>query len=204
MKNLLSILPTELTQILNSEWFEDNGGISIDKLENLENEKTIQFSLDTGDSKTANQLWQLNAKSVKSTKIDLDWSTDFYIFDDHFLLWEFTDYTTGLYFNGDGSNGDKLFVDFHKLHKSLFGKYFDIDKYLNDSLDLNSLCNSNVGIFAHGPMKILEHYYNCLKKNGRKPYYQSYDDPESKEKLLLLIIGKSYIIAEKFFFTKLE
>ena len=203
MKNFIPIEPKELNDIINSDWYQDEGCVAINKLEYVNDDINIEFSLETGEYETPNQVWRLTAKSVKSNKINLDWGNNFQIFNDHFLLWEFNDHLTRLYFSGDGNDQNKLFVDFHKMHKSLYEKYFDIDKYINSSLDLINLCNSNVGLFAAGPMKILENYYECLKRNDRNPYYESYSKPEIDEQVLLLILGKSYLIAKNFTFEKL-
>ncbi|MGQ3087770.1 hypothetical protein, partial [Flavobacterium sp.] len=76
----------------------------------------------------------------------------------------------------EGGNGKELLADRYKIHRS-FSNYLDIERYILEkrdglrNLDLLTLCNYDNGLFAKGPKKILQSYYNCLLANSKKPYF---------------------------------
>ncbi len=201
------MLPKEILEFISKDWFEDNGGIVINKYEYNNRNLKIEIHLDSGDEDIQNQIWEIEITELKSEKLEIKWETEIEMFEEHFLLWEFIDDRTTIYFNGENENADNLLADIYRIHRAKFGNKFEIEKYLNVCMSLSELCNSKSGLFASGPKKILENYFLCLKKHNRKPNYEnSNTTPEYKNNrekpLKLLKIGESHFVAENFAFKQ--
>ena len=79
--------------------------------------------------------------------------------------------------------------------------------------NLLTLCKSNIGLFAHGPKQILNHYFACLTKAGKEPYFFG-DNPAKKwdgvkwvledKDLKLALLGGTYFIGQSFKFIQLN
>ncbi|MEO8239411.1 MAG: hypothetical protein ABI576_15005 [Flavobacterium sp.] len=205
------MIPKEFAEFISSMWFEENGGIIINKYEfNNENIK-LEVYLNSGDEEIENQIWEIDILKLKTEKFDIKWDTEIEILEDHFLLWEYIDNQTSIYFNGENKNADNLLADIYRMHKKEFGNKFEIEKYLNDCMSLSDLCNSKSGLFAYGPKKILDKFFVCLEKHNRNPNfvksninskYKNETEIEIEKTLKLLRIGESYFIAENFNFKQ--
>jgi hypothetical protein len=199
-------LPKELFEVINTGEFEDDGDILIIGLDYQGNNLKVKISVDTGIQNEPKQLWELAIWELKKEKIELQWTNQIKFFQEHYLLWEFTERQTSLYFNGKTENPAELLTDIFRLHRQQFGHWYEVEKYLNNCLDLYALCKANIGLFARGPKRVLEEYYAILEKYNKNPHFHSDYNPEYEnyEKPLgLLIIGESFFIGEEFSFKKI-
>ena len=201
------IFPDHFFQIIDSGWFEDDGGIEFISFEYTEDSITIQFILHSGDEEIANQMWQLQVGNLKAHKIVPVFTSVISYYTDHFLLWEFTDRQTSLYFTNKAENPDKLLADIFRFHRQHFDTYIEIDRYINHCMDFSSLCHSDLGLFAIGPKQILTGYYTCLTNHNMNPYFQSDYEPaytDSMKPLGVLILGESYFIGQDFMLKQIS
>lgn len=209
MRLILNILPKELEEIINTGEFGDDGGIRITSLDYFVDDSKVVFSLDSGDEDKLNQLWELQIDGLRDQRISIDWANNLEFYSLHFLLWEFSRNHTSLYFKRKADNPNKLIADIFKTHRAVFGKWFDVEKYVSSFLF--GLCNESNGLFANGPKEILEYCYRVLERNNAEPYYYGSSEPkrwngeqwviEDKD-LKLLIMGDSYFIGRNFTFQQ--
>jgi len=149
MNQLENLIPQDLLEIVTSHDYEDQGGLLISSFLLDGDDEKIRIIVDTGDTDVPNQTWEILINDVKAEKIDINWASELSTFEDHYLLWEFTDEQTSLYFNGELGNGQKLLADLYTVHKLHF-KHIDVEKYMAETkdlhnLDLLSFCNFSDG-----------------------------------------------------------
>ena len=208
MKSLQKIVPIKLSKILETGEFEDDGGLLITGLDYFADDLKVEFIVNPGDLEADsknNQLWELQIGNLKREKLEISWSSEIELHNDHFLIWDFTKSWTKLYFNGNARNADRFLSEIYQIHRRKFGRWIEVEKYLNVQPDLYGLCRSKYGLFAEGPKEILVAYEDCLRSHNMNPHFQGdYKglNSHNREPLLqLLIFGESYFIAEKFEFT---
>jgi hypothetical protein len=161
----------------------------------------ITFNLFPSSDRQTKQVWELKIKNIADEKFTRSWTTHFSFYSDHFLLYEFTDPYTDLYFNGKATVPEKLFVDLYKSHLKTYSQDFPFAYGINGATDIFNLCKTASGLFARGPKTIMEKYQICLAKHNIKSnFIGGLTKPEHK--LKLLVFGESYFIGEEFLFTE--
>lgn len=214
MTELNDILPIELKTSFDSLDYEEEGGLTAHSIKYLDNELHFDFSIFLGDvEQNETQYWQLQVLNYRDSKIDIDNLGGYFNFySDHFLLWEFTDIETELYFKKGSNSPENLLADIYSIHNEVFDNYIQLEKFINGS-SLLTLCKSDNGLFARGPKQILKYYFDCLMKAGKEPYYfgdyiaKKWDGemwvPEDKD-LKIAILGGTYFIGQTFVFKRLD
>jgi len=208
------ILPEELRTHFGSLDYEEEGGLSVCSIKYLENEVHFDFSLFMGKiDQNETQYWQMQIFDYRDSKIDLDnLGGYFQFYSDHFLLWEFIDRETELYFKKATNNPERLFAELYLVHNQIFNNYIPLEKFMN-GIDLFNLCQAESGLFARGPKQILKHYFHKLQKFGNEPYYFGDYEPKkwngaqwvSEEKdLKLALLGGTYFIGKDFKFHRIN
>ncbi|MGE5448964.1 MAG: hypothetical protein ACM3PR_11415 [Bacteroidales bacterium] len=201
MIELKNEYPQELKKTFNMIEYVEDGGIIIESVKYIDNNLLLEFTLSFGSYQIDNQLWQVNIIDIKKEIIRLEWASNLEIYSDHFLLYDYIDSFTELYFNGNAINPEKLFIDLYSKHINLYGNKLDFGTYLNNQEGIFKLCTYDNGLFARGPKKILEQYENCLKMHGIKTNYIGNQECEDMN-LKLLIFGNSYFIGKEFSFKR--
>jgi hypothetical protein len=214
MIELNDILPLELKASFDSLDYEEEGGLTALSLKYLDNELHFDFSIFLGDlEQNETQNWQLQVLNYRDSKIDIDNLGSYFCFySDHFLLWEFTDFETELYFKKGSNRPENLLADIYSIHNTAFDNYIQLEKFINGS-SLLTLCKSDNGLFARGPKQILRYYFDSLTKAGKEPYYfgdyfaKKWDGekwvPEDKD-LKVAVLGGTYFIGQTFLFKRLD
>lgn len=200
---LANELPQELKNTFNMVEYVEDGGIIIESVKYIDNNLLIEFTLSFGSYQLDNQLWQINISDIKKEIIRLEWGSTLEIYSDHFLLYDYIDTYTELYFTGKANNPEKLFIDLFSIHFALYGNQLEFGTYINNQQGIFKLCTYDNGLFARGPKKILKQYESCLNMHGIRTNYigtQECDDIDLK----LLLFGNSYFIGEKFTFKRIK
>lgn len=209
------MLPKELDDLFD-EYTSDDYLLYVTRVEDITDNFIIDFALDVqniNDKGAIFQRWRIEAVGHRKNHVSFDFAPFIDIKADHPLLWEFTDTQCQLYYNGQCDEPTKVFYDLFMAHKQAFGKYhcFDIS-FFEDTAYFKPFQYSN-GLLTEGSKKLMVQYGGCLERNGlaysiiseREPKYWNGEQyiQESKN-LKILFMGKTYIIAEDFFFTKQE
>ena len=213
MIEIQNILPSDLEEAFSSIAYEEEGSIKVQSINFNDENSIVDFTIKNGYSdENETQNWQMQIFGYRTSKIDLENLGDqFYFYSDHFLLWEFIDKETELYFKKSSDNPEKLLVDIYNLHNYAFDNLIPVSKFIN-SYDVVSIGEAESGLFAKGPKQLLHYYYNILAKNNKEPYfYGDYEpmiwdgekfNPEEKN-LKLALIGETYFIGKDIKFNRL-
>ena len=194
------IFPTDFKTILNSLDYQENGGLVISSLKYINDDLKVMFTLSFGDNETPEQFWQLDIVDIEKERFVRNWATFPEIYSDHFLLYEFIDNYTELYFNGSTSNPEKVLIDLYNSHISNYNNDLEFGLGINAPNGMLKLCTNDYGLFARGPKRILNKYAECLNANGIKTNFINEIESDKKD-LKLLIFGYSYFIAKDFKFS---
>lgn len=158
------------------------------------------------------QKWRIYLIGYLAGRLESGESYFMYFKNDHPLLWDYNDLQASLYFNGLPGDFYKLYWDLYNVHESLYGSYYDMDKYLNTEIKLHELMRSNYGLLANGPKRLLIEYAKCLEKESVKSSIINEREPTfwNGERIVsglrnpsVLLFGGSYIITDEFRLEKI-
>lgn len=206
MKITDSFLPDELKEHFSKMETWENGGLLVKSVDYGEDDIIVKFEVYFGDN-LGGQEWLMTVKNVKAAKVI--WTRDEYIeiYNDHYLLWKFTDDEIELYVNGTSDSAEVLAANFYTLHQKTFGEWLPIETFVHNLL---SLCKSKQALFAKGPKRLLEYYASWLSDYGRNPYFLEFEGltnanvRANRIPLKLLTFGKSYFIGQDIVLNKVN
>jgi hypothetical protein len=206
----LEQLSKDLYDIFETIEFEEDGSIYITGTDRYSDDLRVEFSINTGIDGQS-QLWEIQINGTRADLIKSDFAKRIELIDEHPLLWPYSQFQTSLYFGRPTSRPYELFVDIYQTHLELTKKWFSFDKFINGNISIIDLCKSNTGLFASGPVKLLEEYKKVLETHEMNPTIIGGHNPkhwtndkwvEETEKLRVLIIGDSYVVGETFEFNR--
>ena len=175
-------MPNELETILASLEYEEDGRLVEKGFSFFENELDVDFILHLGDQNGTAQQWQMIIEGYKTSLICPDRSGKYFQFyDDHFLLFEFHDVHTELYIKNGSKNVEALFGDLYLNHQKYFGNFLPLGHTLGGSYSIISSHGDQFGLFSRGPKKILDVYFDCLKRAGTEPYFIAQYGPQVED-----------------------
>ncbi len=198
------MLPKELFDIF-QECDEDDFNLYITKVDCSTDKPVIEFILEMQTSEEAHtppQEWRIVVEDLKKNNLSFDFAESMYLYDDHPLLWEFSDSQCQLYFTGWCNDKPKLFYELYSIHKNIFGEFksFNISFGVNPKFQLFQFSN---GLLSQGPKKLLLKYGECLKQNGMD-FTIIGERTATSSDLKILFFGKGFVIARDFVFTRLH
>ncbi|KRF20201.1 hypothetical protein ASG93_31320 [Paenibacillus sp. Soil787] len=147
------------------------------------------------------QSWKVTCKNFENYKLVNEFIGDIDIFQDHVLLWEYTELHTALFYNGKANNKYELIGELLSKHLEITKGWIDYNYYLNKSLEWKSLdwlFSGDSGLVASGPSILLNEYKNILEKFGLKT--SIIPNKRQQTKYEVITFNSSYVIAEEFIF----
>lgn len=196
------IFPPNFKEIIESLDFQENGRIVITSIVYSVDDLKVYFNLYTGDDESLTQKWIVEIIGIEKEKIVRSFDAHPIIYSDHFLLYEYIDNYTELYYKGNVDDSLNLFIDLYKSHIDNYNNDLDFGFGINAPDGMLNLCRNGSGLFARGSKRILEKYENCLNSHGVKTYYLNEIECKNKN-LLLLTLDNSYFIGKNFIFTQI-
>lgn len=211
------MLPQELIDLLNEKDPED---IDINITSALFNEGAPRFSFEittsmydqeTDNNSIVRQEWTITATGYRTSKIHHTLSSSLEITDEHPILWLYSDMQSELYFSSPCKDPNALFYDLYETHRFIFENLIPFEDSLNPANYYPTLMESDSGLLAQGPRKLMEQYAVILEKHQmscniigeRIPtYWDGEKQADEKGNLKVLFIDHSYIIAEDFAFSQ--
>ncbi len=203
-------LSKDLYDIFETVEYDEDGSVHITGTDRFSDNLRVEFSINTGIG-GHNQLWEIQINGVRTDLIKSDFAYRIELFDEHPLLWPYTQLQTSLYFGRPTNRPYELLADIYQTHLGFTKRWFAFDKFINGNITVTELCKSTSGLFASGPVKLLEEYKKVLEKydmnptiiGGQNPKHWTNDKwVEEKERLSVLVIGDSYIVGESFEFSR--
>ena len=202
----------ELLKIQDTWQFEEYGYINLVAVEKKELDLELKYKLFSGVDDDPIQLWQVICHEEREHKIILgEQYSNFELYNDHVLLWSYSQPISSLTFNKGNLDIDACHVigKLYEKHMLLVGSWISFDTCLNQSklYSLEKHINFGHGKLAEGAEKIIIGYQEVLQECGFKSSYLSrllkrWDNNkgwiDENKNLQVLITGDSYIIAPKF------
>lgn len=188
--------------------FEDNGSLFIDAASARDSDLVICLRLNLPDgSKDARQVLCRRPRSYELMAAEC--ADNLSVSDDHVLLWPHTQKKAALYFNGRADDSRSLLGALVQMHFRTVGEWFPFTTFMNDALFSPScdLLGAQSGLLADGPEPLIDSYAAVLDDFGirhstpppRAPgWWDGVQWQHSTEKLHVLIIGRSYVVAPEF------
>ena len=207
----LETLNKELEDIFSTVEYEEDGGINITGTHWYSHDLRIEFVIRTGNEGQS-QLWEAQIGGVREDSIKSDFADKLELFEEHPLLWTYNQRQTNLYFGRPTDRPYELFVNIYNIHRQLTRNRIPFDKYLNTALTTIELCKSTTGLFAKGPIKLMEAYKEELERHNMTPTIVGEHKPkrwlnghqvDETEIVKVLVIGDSYVVGETFDFQRM-
>jgi hypothetical protein len=206
----LEHLNKDLYDIFQTIEFEDGGSIEITGTDRFSDDLRVELAINTG-IEGQRQLWEIQINGVRADSLKSDLANRIELFEEHPLLWPYNQFQTNLYFGQPTKRPYELFADVYQLHIQETKKWFSLDKFINKDVSIIELCKSPAGLFASGPIKLLEAYKTKLEMHEMNPtivgghhpkHWRNNQWVEEKDQLKVLVIGDSYVVGETFEFSR--
>jgi hypothetical protein len=206
----LETLNKELEDIFSTVEYEEDGGVHITGTDWFSDDLRVEFAIKTGNEGQS-QLWEVQISGVREDLIKSDVADKLELFEEHPLLWTYNQRQTNLYFGRPTERPHELFVNVYNIHRQLTRNRIPFDKFLNNALTTIELCKSTTGMFAKGPIKLMEAYKEELERHNMNPTIVGGHNPKRRldghqvdetEIVKVLVIGDSYVIGETFDFQR--
>lgn len=208
---MLIPLSDEFSKALDSAEFEEEGWLDLQNATLEGDDLHLHIVIRLGDREPV-QKWAITCSAMEANKIVLgSFDQPLLSYDDHPLLWPYTKPVVSLCFHRRDSieAGDvisKLYEQHHEIAKG----EIPFSEYLNSLLPLSALLGGQGGQLAEGPEPLILGYETILRDIGfststitREPMVfkpkEFWTTP--KPNLQLLLLGKSYVIAQRFQFV---
>jgi hypothetical protein len=151
--------------------------------------------------------WQVTCSGVREHSLSLGYADKFQLTDDHVLLWTHTKRKLSTYFSGTCLDVDAVVGALYHRHQELTAGWIPFQRFLNPNLEIKQLLTGGSGMLAEGAEPLMLAYEDVLRKFGFTASHVDAGEPahwngetwlEEREKLSVLIIDRSYIVAEEF------
>lgn len=207
------MFPEELYDIISNKNPEELS-ILLLQIDNQNKELLIKIQVSTvgyDDQEVFSQEYSIKTVNYRSSRVSFENASSLEILTEDPLLWYYSDRQSSLYFNGACQNKEKLYFDLHEIHRSLFQGNLDFEDSLNNIIQFDRLIESQNGLLASGPTKLLKSYGVVLDKHNMNysivgDHFPKYWDGEQNitesGNAKVLFIDDSYIIADEFIFIK--
>lgn len=214
MKERDDILPTSLEETFDDLKYEEFGGLTITSVSQLDNTRLcVSFVLNTGNEADATrQHWNIIISGfcdgLHKPGTNAQWPQ---FYSDHPLLWPMVDDHVSLYFNHAVRSPELFLKDLWDTHVRELEGYHDF-KFFTSFARFLPPVDTDMGLYASGPERLLKLYEACLDRAGAQPTIVGRWRPRrttgtndsSIPELILLVIGDSYFIGESIEFVQLD
>lgn len=206
----LEQISKDLYDIFETLEFEEGGSVRITGTDRYSHDLRVEFSINTGVDGQS-QLWEIQINGVRADLIKSEFADRIELFEEHPLLWPHTKFQTSLYFGRPTKRPYELFADIYRTHLKTTEKWFPFETFVNSNIPIIDLCKSTTGLFANGPVNLLEEYKKELESHEMNPTIVGGHNPkrwthdqwvEEKKSLRVLVIGDSYVVGETFDFSR--
>jgi hypothetical protein len=196
---------TSLIDLTSTGEFEDDGAISITSADHVGQDLVLGLSLFLPDGQIEKRAIQ--CRSPRCYRIGAAEREDsIAVLDDHVLLWPSVQFKVQLHFNGSATDSRPVLGALALQHYQLLGEWFPFPEFVNGEL-FRDLFRFGSGLLATGPQAVMEAYGDVLDEfgighsspPGRPPsWWNGTSWQEERERLHLLLIGRSYVVAPEF------
>ncbi|MBC9913997.1 hypothetical protein [Chitinophaga varians] len=149
------------------------------------------------------QHWEVVVDGYVKSSCTRRYFDGLYWNDDHPLLWEYTEESGSLYFNGAAADVPALFMDLWEAHQEETEGWLSFDQYIGK--DRIGALKHGAGLLATGPVRLLQVYAACLDRQGISySIIGRWRGHDFIKKGKILFMDGDYIIARSFDFRRLS
>jgi hypothetical protein len=156
---------------------------------------TVNINLTFCHEEEIQEEWQIVCEDIGTHRFEYDVFEEWEIFSDHELLWNHNKEWGEIFFRGRTDMIEEIIGELYKTHNDNTEGYIPFGEYVNFRID--KLLDGGIGIFAKGPINLLDSYKNVLTKYG----YMTNLLPlhyKNEQDYRLLVMGNSYVVAKNF------
>lgn len=208
------MIPKELQNIFDSLDYEHDGFVTFKKFDLGKNPLEMIIEIYPGTDELPKELWMIKVTNHKRHEILKSGCQDIELKDEHYLLSEFNEYSGDIFVNERTDNKDDLFRELYSVHRTEFCDWIPFDKYIPHAFDNLDKFDLDFGLFAKGPLNILELYAQTLRKfyskvnivgkYGRKKFEKDIGWTSDDTNYKVMIMEYSFVIGEYFEFEKMK
>ena len=156
----------ELIEIIHSTEFEERDA-SVDLASvRLEGDVlSLSFNLISfGEDEEQDQAWEVECIGLLAHQLSLGSCQQFDVYDDHALLWPYIYPQSSVSFYGEAPDPHAVVGALYSRHMELVGQWVPFNRFLNG--DPVAMVKGRYGMFAAGPMPLIEAYAAVLEEFG--------------------------------------
>jgi hypothetical protein len=162
---------------------------------------TVNINLTFYGEEEIQEEWQIVCEDIGIHRFEYDVFEEWEIFSEHELLWDYNKEWGEIYFKGRANSTTEVIGELYKTHNDNTEGYIPFGEYINFRID--KLLDGGFGLFAKGPLNLLDSYRNVLTKYGYKttgPLRQLHysNEQDYRTDYRLLVMANSYIVAKNF------
>ena len=186
---------------------EEDGSFYLTQAERSAEDIVLSLDITTNRYPDVHRHWQAICSGVREHSLSLGYAHQLQLTEDHVVLWGHTKRKLSIYFSGTCENPDAVIGTLYNRHWELTKGWIPFQRFLNPNVALAKLIAGGSGMLADGPEPLILAYEGVLQKFGFSASHIDAGEPaywdgktwlEEREKLSVLVMDRSYIVAEKF------
>lgn len=205
------MIPVEFQEVMSSLEFEESGCVAISAFRMEERDVVLNIALQGGDKHDLLERWSIRCRAVRNYEFS-DFTTNMLHEElEHVLLWPFKMLQGRLFFNRREACAREVMTMLYGAHDQAVCGWFPFEKFLNPSMFLPELLDVGVGLLAEGPLSLLETYKEVVEEAGMTTTMVGVRHPvrwvdnawvDEDYDLKALVLGRSFVIAEEFEYSR--
>ena len=124
--------------------------------------------------------------------------------EDHPALAQYSEPFESLYFAAKSKDPDAFLGRLWAAHREATDDWIPFDRYLNDSMRIRRLVQSEYGLLANGPSFLIEEYAKLLETEEMRPKRLASRSGTYTRDAQMIHFGDSYVIAKAFTAERVE
>lgn len=199
-----------LEKFLSHVWDPDEDKdrfVRLDSVEFNEGDGILQLSTKDTFSPDVWDRWKVTAKSLHDYRIVKPWGDFRFHLADHILARHCTEPRQDLYFRGVAPSPLETIGRLYIAHRDAVEGWIPFESYFGSGRHIEHLLKSGHGLLTRGPVFLIQKYSSVLLNDGLKPntlpptpakWWNGQQHVEYTHPLAVIILGKSYFIADRF------
>lgn len=195
----------QLLELINSYEFEEtHGWLALRSISFNGDQVAVDLTVQIGSD---SEGWRVSCSECADYRFDNGFIPDIRLESDHPLLWRFNELQRGLYFSGSCRDRDAVVSRLVTTHVALVGDAYRYGEFLNPLIRTSELLDSGFGLFAEGPLPLIDAYEAVLAESGlsvsgpppRSPMrWRDGRWVEADDWFEIVLLGTSFVIGHGF------
>lgn len=186
-----------LLKTISSVDYEDYGSLLVTRTERRNGDLQLLLDVTADEEPDVPRNIQITCHALRESNLSPGYYQDFQVSEDHVLLWHYTKPHFLTSFYGRVEEPLSVVGALYERHFDLAEDWIPLKKYMNPGVRLADLIGGSFGMIADGPEPLVFAYEEVMQRYGVST--SSHQSQRAKDaKLTVIILDKSYVIAERF------